>query len=407
MVPEGWTKTLLGNVMEFKNGLNFTKKDTGEAIKIVGVADFKDLNELHSTDLLDVVNVANKIRDEELLNNGDLLFVRSNGNKKLIGRCLYFPSVSERLSFSGFTIRGRVKQDLVIPQYIAALARSSLMKQQMSKNGGGTNISNLSQQILNDIVLPLPKINEQKKITQILSTWDKAIATTEQLLRNSLQLKNTLMQTVITGKKRFPEFKGQREKRTLSDICILGAGQPAPQKEKYFIHGNHDFIRVSDLGSNTSRWAPQSRDKINQLAIRECKLEVVPARATLFTKSGASLLLNQRAQLKECSFIVSHLGFAKAKDGVSDDFVFYLMCSIDFNRYAAGTSLPALQLSVLKSLKVLLPPYQEQKKIASILSDADAEISILEKKLFLLKQEKKALMQQLLTGKRRVKTEAA
>jgi len=104
---------------------------------------------------------------------------------------------------------------------------------------------------------------------------------------------------------------------------------------------------------------------------------------------------------------VSHLGFAKAKDGVSDDFVFYLMCSIDFNRYAAGTSLPALQLSVLKSLKVLLPPYEEQEKIASMLSDADTEISILEKKLFLLKQEKKALMQQLLTGKRRVKAEAA
>ncbi|WP_145577685.1 restriction endonuclease subunit S [Yersinia alsatica] len=267
--------------------------------------------------------------------------------------------------------------------------------------------SNLSGALVKTIKVPVPPLAEQKKIAKILSVWDKAITITEKLLANSQQQKKALMQQLITGNRRFPEFKGRWEKRALSEICILGAGQPAPQEEKYFIDGNHDFLRVSDLGSNTCRWAPQSRDKVNQSAIRECKLGVVPARATLFTKSGASLLLNQRAQLKENSFIVSHLGFAKAKDGVSDDFVFYLMCSIDFNRYAAGTSLPALQLSVLKSLKVLVPPYEEQKKIASMFSDADVEISILEKKLFLLKKEKKALMQQLLTGKRRVKVDAA
>ncbi|RYM66799.1 hypothetical protein BSQ98_02850 [Serratia liquefaciens] len=266
---------------------------------------------------------------------------------------------------------------------------------------------NINLQVLKPLLIKTPPLPEQKMIAQILSTWDKAIVTTEQLLANSQQQKKALMQQLITGNRRFPEFKGRWEKRALSEICILGAGQPAPQEEKYFIDGNHDFLRVSDLGSNTCRWAPQSRDKVNQSAIRECKLGVVPARATLFTKSGASLLLNQRAQLRENSFIVSHLGFAKAKDGVSDDFVFYLMCSIDFNRYAAGTSLPALQLSVLKSLKVLVPPYEEQKKIASMFSDADVEISILEKKLFLLKKEKKALMQQLLTGKRRVKVDAA
>lgn len=266
---------------------------------------------------------------------------------------------------------------------------------------------NINLQVLKPLLIKTPPLPEQKMIAQILSTWDKAIVTTEQLLANSQQQKKALMQQLITGNRRFPEFKGRWEKRALSEICILGAGQPAPQEEKYFIDGNHDFLRVSDLGSNTCRWAPQSRDKVNQSAIRECKLGVVPARATLFTKSGASLLLNQRAQLKENSFIVSHLGFAKAKDGVSDDFVFYLMCSIDFNRYAAGTSLPALQLSVLKSLKILVPPYEEQKKIASMFSDADVEISILEKKLFLLKKEKKALMQQLLTGKRRVKVDAA
>lgn len=91
MVPNGWKRTTLGDVADFKNGLNFTKTDKGEAIKIVGVGDFKDLSELRSTDYLETVYVNNKVKDEELLTDGDLLFVRSNGNKELIGRCLFSP----------------------------------------------------------------------------------------------------------------------------------------------------------------------------------------------------------------------------------------------------------------------------------------------------------------------------
>ncbi|MEP8107276.1 restriction endonuclease subunit S [Aeromonas caviae] len=210
MVPNGWNRTTLGEIAEFKNGLNFTKSDKGEAIKIVGVGDFKDFAELRSTDLLETIYVNNRVRDEELLEDGDLLFVRSNGNKDLIGRCLFFPAVATRLSYSGFTIRGRVNKDFALPEYISLVARSSLMKQQISRNGGGTNISNLSQQILSDVVFLLPPLHEQKKIAKILSTWDQAISTTEQLLANSQQQKKALMQQLLTGKKRLLDKNGVR-----------------------------------------------------------------------------------------------------------------------------------------------------------------------------------------------------
>lgn len=220
MVPNGWSHTVLGNIADFKNGLNFTKADTGEEIKIVGVGDFKDFSELRSTDHLETVFVNNKVKKEELLQSGDLLFVRSNGNKELIGRCLFFPKITERLSFSGFTIRGRVNPSKALPEYVASIARSSIMKQQISRNGGGTNISNLSQQILSDIAIQLPSLPEQKKIAQILSTWDKAITTTEQLLANSQQQKKALMQQLLTGKKRFPGFNDRWKKLTLSQFLI-------------------------------------------------------------------------------------------------------------------------------------------------------------------------------------------
>ena len=127
MVPDGWNMSSLGEVMDFKNGLNFKKEDAGEAIKIVGVKDFKGFTELMDFQSLDMIKVADKIKDDELLKSGDLLFVRSNGNKDLIGRCLYFPSVEEKLSFSGFTIRGRVSSEMAITEYDAAFARSQVM----------------------------------------------------------------------------------------------------------------------------------------------------------------------------------------------------------------------------------------------------------------------------------------
>lgn len=387
MVPEGWTKTLLGNVMEFKNGLNFTKNDTGEAIKIVGVANFKDLNELHSTEHLDVVRIANKIRDEELLANGDLLFVRSNGNKELIGRCLYFPCVYERLSFSGFTIRGRAKQELVMPEYIAAVARSSFMKQQISKNGGGTNISNLSQKILNDIVIPLPKIDEQKRIIQVLSVWDKAIATTEKMLTNSQQQKKALRQQLLTGKKRFSEFNGKWERKELGEL--LEYKQPTP----YLVNStdyNDDYdIPVLTAGKTfilgyTNELEGIYREKLPVIIFDDFTTDSKFVDFPFKAKSSAMKILT-------------------ARDGFSIKYVFEAMQMLDFNIGGHQRH----WISIFSNQVIAIPEIAEQRKIASALSCADGEIETLKQKLNHLKQEKKALMQQLLTGKRRIKVDAA
>ncbi|MFE4113310.1 restriction endonuclease subunit S [Kosakonia sp. YIM B13611] len=405
MVPEGWSLVDTIEICESISVGVVIKPSQYYVDESLGIKAFRSANVregfINDSDWVYFSPEGHLINKKSQLKSGDVLIVRTGYPGTA---CVVTPEFEGTNAID--IIIARPLKEKVLPEYLCAYTNSSVGKSQVLNLQGGMAQKHLNVGAYQNLKVKLPLLFEQKKIVKILSTWDKAIVTTEQLLTNSQQQKKALTQQLITGNRRFPEFKGRWEKRALSEICILGAGQPAPQEAKYFIDGNHDFLRVSDLGSSTCRWAPQSRDKVNQLAIRECSLGVVPAKATLFTKSGASLLLNQRAQLKENSFIVSHLGFAKAKDGVSDDFVFYLMCSIDFNRYAAGTSLPALQLSVLKSLKVLVPPYEEQIKIASMFSDADMEISILEKKLFLLKQEKKALMQQLLTGKRRVKVEA-
>ncbi|MFQ2527137.1 restriction endonuclease subunit S [Aeromonas caviae] len=414
MVPKGWTHTTLGKVMVFKNGLNFTKADVGEEIKIVGVSDFKDLSELRSTERLESVNVASHIKDDELLTDGDLLFVRSNGNKDLIGRCLFFPEVKERLSFSGFTIRGRADKKNILPQYIAFVARSSFFKSQISQYGGGTNISNLSQQILNDIALPLPPHDEQKKIVQILSTWDKAIGTTEQLLANSQQLKKALMQQLLTGKKRLGipdksyEFQKTRygiipkdwEYPAIKDICTqvtqkntVSAGYPVLSCSKYdgFVD-SLKYFKKKVYSDDTSGY---------RLIHRGCF-----GFPSNHVEEGSIGLQN----LYDTGIVSPIYVVFRAKTKRVDNDYLYAVLKTDHYRQIFGAATNAsvdrrgsLRWKEFSLIHVPLPPLDEQQKIAAVLSTSDKEITALQQKLDALKQEKKALMQQLLTGKRRVK----
>lgn len=390
MVPKGWASLQLGKIMSFKNGLNFTKTDNGDSVKIVGVGDFKDFTELTSTEHLELISVAGRIRDEELLNNGDLLFVRSNGNKDLIGRCMFFPEVRERLSFSGFTIRGRVINEGALPAYMAIVARSSQFQTQISKASGGTNISNLSQQILNDINLLLPPLIEQKKIAQILSTWDKAISVTEKLLTNSQQQKKALMQQLLTGEKRLLDengvrFSGEWRNSTLSMFCNIAKGKALSASD----------LEVGDFpviaGGKSSPYSHSDYTHENVVTV-----------SASGAYAGYISYHNYKIWASDCS-VVS----AKADNLI--DYFYQLLLSLQDKIYSlqSGGAQPHIYPKDLNSIPLWVPCVKEQQKIAAVLSAADVEISTLEKKLACLRDEKKALMQQLLTGKRRVKVDEA
>ncbi|MEI4966275.1 restriction endonuclease subunit S [Aeromonas caviae] len=404
MVPNGWNRTTLGEIAEFKNGLNFTKSDKGEAIKIVGVGDFKDFAELRSTDLLETIYVNNRVRDEELLEDGDLLFVRSNGNKDLIGRCLFFPAVATRLSYSGFTIRGRVNKDFALPEYISLVARSSLMKQQISRNGGGTNISNLSQQILSDVVFLLPPLHEQKKIAKILSTWDKAITTTEQLLANSQQQKKALMQQLLTGKKRLLDSNGVRFSGEWNWLKACELFKTISRKNN---SETEELLAVTQDQGVLPRSMLERRVVMPDGSTLGYKL-VVPGNFIISLRSfqGGLEYSSYRGLVSPAYTVLEPIRL------IDDEFYKQYYKSYDFIGHLAVAVIgirDGKQISYedFSFLKLPYPCLEEQQKIAAVLSTADQGITALQQKLNALKQEKKALMQQLLTGKRRVKVEEA
>ncbi|MFN7504720.1 MAG: restriction endonuclease subunit S, partial [Limnobacter sp.] len=123
----------------------------------------------------------------------------------------------------------------------------------------------------------------------------------------------------------------------------------------------------------------------------------------IFAKVGAALLLNRRRILSRPTIIDNNMMAAVPSNAADTEFLYQLLLAIDFARFVQEGAVPSINQGDLSSFKISYPDVEEQQKIATVLSNSDQQISALQQKLDVLKKEKKALMQQLLTGKRRVK----
>jgi type I restriction enzyme M protein len=163
VVDPEWLVVPMGEIADFKNGLNFTRSDGGEPLRIVGVGDFQ-ANWLVPSDNLSSVQLDAPVGHDYLLQPGDVLFVRSNGNPDLVGRSMLVPDNIGRASFSGFTIRARFDTAQANPRYLAHFFKTPVFADHMKTTGQGANIRNLSQGILADLKVPLPDLNTQETI---------------------------------------------------------------------------------------------------------------------------------------------------------------------------------------------------------------------------------------------------
>ena len=162
------------------------------------------------------------------------------------------------------------------------------------------------------------------------------------------------------------------EIRSLGEVAEIKAGDPAPQKEKYFENGNIPFVRMQDLGKyHRTTSLIRTTDKVNKQAIEECKLRIFPEGSVILPKSG-SVYLNHRAILGINACVVSHIAILIPKTEVIGEFLYYILLTIDMSKWGHKTTgLDSLNLRSLGKIKIPLPPLEEQKKIVEILQFAD------------------------------------
>lgn len=166
------SKIKLADIGEFKNGLNFSANSVQSGCKIIGIPDFDDNYIAKSIGLKQVDS--DIVSDDYLLKKDDILFVRSNGNKNLVGRSMIVPEIDENITFSGFCIRYRISDKNVNPLYMLYLFKSPLFRRYFTNNQQ-TSISNLNQDILGNIQIDLPILEEQNKIVHTLHSITRKI----------------------------------------------------------------------------------------------------------------------------------------------------------------------------------------------------------------------------------------
>ena len=204
------------------------------------------------------------------------------------------------------------------------------------------------------------------------------------------------MQQLLTGKKRLPGFGGEwKEVQTLNfGRVITGCTPPKSEVENY--GGEICWVTAEDFNG---KYIGNTAVKLTQLGAN--KARIVPKDSVLVT-CIASIGKNAIAQIDLATN--QQINAIVVNKNYNNEFVFYIieLCKNKLIAWAGTTAVPILNKSSFEKIKFLVPELLEQQKIASVLSTADCEIEALQQKLDCLKQEKKALMQQLLTGKLRV-----
>lgn len=190
--PNEWPIVSIMETGSFKNGMNFRSNDFGVEIHCLGVGDFKDLSVIENTHNLPTISLNEMPTSEYLLQDGDIVFVRSNGNKALVGRCLAMYPGKIPTTYSGFCIRYRKSVDTLFTKYLLQVFKAPSMREKIA--GRGANIQNLNQQILSQMNIPVPPIELQNQFAEFVEQVEKQKAVMQQSLEKMETNYKALMQ---------------------------------------------------------------------------------------------------------------------------------------------------------------------------------------------------------------------
>ena len=378
MIPEDWKRETVADLCDFINGNGFKPSDWSEhglpIIRIQNLNGSSDFNYFSGTP-----------KKTWLVHNGDILFAWA-GTKGVSFGAKRWHGLTGVLNQHIFRVVPKIAVD-VDWLYLAMLTVTQRVENKA--HGFKATLLHVQKSDITDQTLDVPPIPEQKKIAQILSTWDKAITTTEQLLANSQQQKKALMQQLLTGKKRLNGFGGEWRRLRLSHCAICLDNKRVPLNSEQ---------RSSMLGSIPYWGANGVVDHINDF-IFDQTIVMLAEDGGYFDEYETRSIAN--ISHGKC-WVNNHAHILVAKDNCLNEWLYYSLVHKNILAFVNGGTRAKLNKSDMLQILINLPDIEEQQAIVAVLSAADREIELLQQKLEGLKQEKKALMQQLLTGKRRV-----
>lgn len=260
----------------------------------------------------------------------------------------------------------------------------------------GNGQPNLNTDLIGNLSIPLPPLAEQEAIATALSDADAWIESLEQLIAKKRLIKQGAMQELLTPKEDW-------EVKKLGEVGKFQSGWGFPiiyQGEK---NGNIPFFKVSDLNNlGNEKFLTISNNYISENTSAKISKELIKKRSIVFAKIGAAVFLERKRILFQNSLIDNNM-CSYYTDNIDSNYLYYYFLNINLSDFVSTSALPSLSTNDLNQIQINYPKsLSEQTRIATILSDMDAEIEALEQKLSKVRQIKQGMMQELLTGRIRL-----
>ena len=394
MVPDGWKIHSVDYLFEVKLGKMLNKEAKNKEPQFPYLTNINVRWGLFNTTKLNTMHFSDKEREKFSLKAGDIIMCEGGE----VGRCAIWNNEISPCYYQKALHRLRPKTK-ILSEYFQSYMESIAGTKTLENHTSRTSIAHLTKEKLLELPVKVPPLQEQKRITQILSTWDKAIMTTGKIITNSQQQKKRLMQQLLTGKKRLQGFDEKWKKIHLREVLSEGKKRNKNNKVERVLSvtNRNGFVLPADQFSKRVA----SDNVTNYKIVREGQFGYNPSR----------LNVGSFARLDEYDIgILSpmYVVFIIDESVLNSDYFLAWMNSNEakqrINSSTQGSVRDSVSFKAIGSFPFKLPEIKEQKQIAQIIMTADNEIIALKRQLDYLKQEKTALMQQLLTGKLRVIT---
>lgn len=390
-IPEEWEYKVMDDIGSFKYGYTATSIQENTGIKYIRITDILEDGSIDWQNM-PYCKISKEEFEKYKINDGDILFARIGATA---GKTCYI-SHSENVAFASYLIRFQVKKG-TNSKFIYYFTQSGLYWSQALRLREGQLKKGLNANTLAEIKIALPPELEQKEIASIFSIIDQRIDIVERERQRIERLKVGVMRELFEGKK-----WGKVKLAEISEDIFYGITAKASQNSSGI-----KMLRTTDIKNHTADYnsVPFCEITDKRTDINKHKLEkgdIIVARAGTV---GVSVLVD-----KDYNDIIfgSYLIKVKLKKEVEPRYIHYFFQSSIYWQHigkAQGSTMLNINLPLLRSLEILLPPLQEQKRIAEILSTLDKKLSIQQNKKSKLETIKKGLMNNLLTGKKRVKVE--
>ena len=402
VIPEEWDSSHLGEVFEFKNGLNKAKEFFGHGTPIVNYMDVFEKCGLLSCDLQGRVSLSKEEVKRFDVRKGDVFFTRTSETAAEVGMTSVMLDAPEDTVFSGFILRARPKNDSLDNQFKKYCFSTRAVRRQIISQSTETTRALTNGRYLSAIAIARPPLPEQRAIAEALSDVDALLGALDQLIAKKRDLKQATMQQLLTGQTRLPGFHGEWEIKKLGEVATFykGKGLPKSALDPYgaepCIHYGELFTRypetIREIISRTDNADGTFRSVANDVLMPTS--DVTPrglAKASCVNIDGVILggdilVIRSDTKLILGTFLSYVIRFEENQvlQLVTGSTVFHLY----------GTD--------MKKFTFSMPTLPEQTAIAEVLSEMDTEIAALEQRLAKTRDLKQGMMQELLTGKTRL-----